>query len=251
MSEDTTKRFPDFCYAPHPLGVGNIPNSIYIQDSSLLPNPINPEEEMYFNFFSNFDSVIENISHNTQNKELSYWIDSLKQSNKILSIHNQDFFIANSVKQERHRDFPEYLISINNNIDLELIDNDKLLEELPKPLQEVYKFGRLWINGGFSASGYFYHPCQIKKAIVEEWLKECILDEHYKAFPIEELMVFYTESGCWLMYDKNENVYCGGVECGGFYKSTKKLNEVISIIFSKLTNNEKLIIERFAPKHEV
>ncbi len=161
MSEDTTKRFPDFCYAPHPLGVGDIPNSIYIQDSSLLPNPINLEEEMYFNFFSNFDSVIENIFHNTQNKELSYWIDSLKQSNKILSIHNQDFFIANSVKQERHRDFPEYLISINNNIDL-------AISYLKSSLNHCKKFINLEGYGsmeGFQLQGTFTTPVKSKKLL--------------------------------------------------------------------------------------
>jgi len=118
------------------------------------------------------------------------------------------------------------------------------------PLQEVYKIGRLHLQGGISCSGHFYHPNNIKPVMDEEYLSNFLADGYYQKSKdvIDQLKVFYDDSATWLMYDSEENVYCGGFECGDFYKSSKKLDEVLDIIFTKLINEEDLYVETFAPR---
>lgn len=245
MSEKNTDRFPTSCHYPHPFGVKGVPMSMYISSSRHLPSPLSKTEEVYFNYFKNIDHHLLEYSQIVKNAALSNWVQSLSNTNKTLQIHDQTSFNKGT------RYFPSYVISINDQVDLELIIDKNQLKNVPPPLSEVYKLGRLWINGGFSSSGYFYHPANIQPALQEEeWLSDYISDKDYQSlgYPLEKLKAFYTDSGCWLMYNDEENVYCGGVECGDFYKSSKKLAEVISIIFTKLINQEHLVIEQFAPK---
>ncbi|MGH1335155.1 MAG: hypothetical protein ACRBFS_03440 [Aureispira sp.] len=251
--------FPSSFQAPNPIfDDGTIGNSIYITDIKGLEKEKDKIDPNYSSFFQNIDSSLINLSNSTQNKELAEWIKSLIAKKKLLEVHNNGFF--NQEKMQFSNLYIQYTDYKNYNdwqdhypsygINIELVNNN--LSNLPNSLKEVYNVGAIWIFG-IPCSGYFYHPRDIKNALDEEYLKEFISDDLYKQlnYPLKELKVFYTDSGCWLMYDNEENVYCGGVECGDFYKSSKKLTEVISIIFTKLLNNdEKLNIESFAPKNE-
>lgn len=230
-----------------------MPESIYIRDKNEMLKIAREIPQIYLDFFHQLDFNLSLIASQITNEELSSWIISLKEQTGLLEIHDNsklkrnDFFIQftkyNNL-EEWSQSYPSYGIT------LELIDTANIPEYLPRSLAELYGFGRLYLQGGISCSGYFYHPDEIKLAVNEEWLCDYISDDYYMdlGYPIKDLMVFYTDSGCWLMYDQYEHVYCGGIECGDFYKSSKNLREVISIIFSKLSNNNELSIEGIAPK---
>ena len=105
--------------------------------------------------------------------------------------------------------------------------------------------GAIWLFG-IPCSGFFYPPRIIQKALDEEYLSDYIDDPvHWqKGYPMEELMVFYDNSGAYLMYDAQENVYCGGVECGDFYKSSLKLDAVIDRVFAQILAQKELFFRK-------
>lgn len=251
--------FPACFEAPNPIfDDGSIGASVYISREEGLESPGKQADQIYVDFFGNIDAKLSRLADSLQIPGLVNWIRSLTGKTKLLEIHNNDFFNRNerifsncyiqfsdspNFKDWQAR-FPSYGMS------LELLDRD--LSDLPAPLQEVYSLGVLWLYG-IPCSGFFYHPDKIKKALEEEYLGDFISDEGYKGlnYPLDELKVFFTDSACWLMYDEAENVYCGGVECGDFYRSSKKLAEVVDNIFSQLmAGQERFPIEGFAPKAE-
>lgn len=246
-------QFPANFHHPNPIHDGQ-PNSLYIFDiSSVESNTLPPN---YYSFYNNIDSNLQSLIKNSSNKAFAKWLESLTHTTKLLEVHDNDFF------NQRERQFSNHYLQFTDHhayddwqqqypsygYNIELVEED--VSDLPASLQEVYALGMIWLFG-VPNSGFFYHPRDIKNALDEPYLGEYISDEAFENlnYPLADLKVFYTDSACWLMYDSEENVYCGGVECGDFYKSSKKLDDVISTIFTQLLiEGDRLSIESFAPK---
>lgn len=252
--------FPPIFHAPNPIfDDSSIGASLYVARPDSLEAVRDQVPDNYYDFYKNIDARLADISRHARIKEVAAWIDSLASCLKLLEIHDNDFFNRDKpvfskyyIQFTKHHRYSEWKDqSPSYGINLELVDTP--VGHLPEALQDVYKLGALWLFG-VPCSGYFYHPRNIQKALDEEYLGEYISDEEFRDlnYPLDELMVFYADSGCWLMYDKAENVYCGGVECGDFYRSSKKLPEVIAIIFTELLHSDerRLSIECFAPRDE-
>jgi hypothetical protein len=234
------KRFPKEFYRENPFAPG-IPNSIVIPEHYNLPDPLSERESLYFNYFENIDNHLESMSAAATIEQFSNWLQSLKARPKNLVIHDIERFDSNN-------DFSNYYIEFDNKYEVELLSDEVLIRtlNLPKPLQEVYKFGIIWV-GGVPVQRSFCHPKNIQPANNIEELIDFINDQKdwvkNLGIPINELKTFYVDSGCWLMYDRNEIVYCGGYECGDFYRTTKNLEETIEMIFKTL--NEYVVDPRF------
>ena len=234
------KRFPEIFYQENPFSP-DIPDSIVIPQGQDLPEPISEKEAAYFNYFQTIDERLKNLARETRIEHFSEWIKRLNETPKTLVIHDIERFDPSD-------DFSNYYINFNNQYDLELISDEFLIRtlNLPKSLQEVLKLGKIWVEG-VPLQRCFCHPKDVKPANKEEGLQyfiensEDLISE--KGIPIADLKTFYVDSGCWLMYDNNEIVYCGGYECGDFYKTSQNLEETINRIFKKL--NEYVIDPRF------
>ena len=249
--------FPPSFHAPNPFG-GNEPDalSLYIHDPAALSDAGPGVPSQYRQFLTQADAQLSQLARNAHNQEFAAWLEAQRSATILLEVHaNADFdqgsglfsdhyiqFSAIQDFEEWKQTFPSYGFAV------ELVDEP--LDHLPQPLQEVYRLGTLWLYGA-GTSGYFYPPRHIKPALQEEYLGEFISDSLYFPlnYPMEELMVFYTDSGCWLMYDQDERVYCGGVECGDFYRSSQDLDHVIGNIFRTLRlGQDNRSIEAFAPR---
>ena len=248
--------FPPSFQAPNPIGGDELaPPSLYIHDPAALKDVDVSVPPQYARFLEQADTQLAQLAHNAHNQEFAAWLEAQRSATILLEVHENaafdqgtglfsDHYIQFSGTkdyQEWKRSYPSYGVSV------ELIQEP--LDQLPKPLQEVYRLGVLWLYGP-PQSGYFYHPRHIKPALQEEYLGEYISDSLYIPlnYPMEDLMVFYTDSNCWLMYDKAGHVYCGGVECGDFYRSSQDLEQVIGNVFRALRMGEGLSIEGFAPR---
>lgn len=249
--------FPPTFQAPNPIGGDELGEpSLYIHDPATLRDADVAVPPQYAQFLTHADTQLAQLARNAHNREFAAWLEAQRSATILLEVHTNakfglgrdlvsDHYIQfSAIKdyQDWKRSYPSYGVSV------ELLQEP--LDHLPKPLQEVYGLGVLWLYGP-PQSGFFYRPHAIKPALQEEYLSEFISDSLYFPlnYPMEELMVFYTDSGCWLMYDKAEHVYCGGVECGDFYRSSQDLEQVIGNIFHALRMGKgELSIEAFAPR---
>jgi hypothetical protein len=222
------KRFPKALYRENPFAP-RIPDSIIIPYGYSLPDPMSDKEALYFDYFKNIDNYLENISEDVSSEYFSRWLKSLKDVPKSLMIHDIEQYDPNGT-------YSNFYIGFDNKYELELISNEYLIRilNLPKPLQDVFKFGKIWVRG-VPLQRYFCHPKEVIKINKEEDLIDFINCPENGirelGFPIDELKTFYVDSGCWLMYDKKEVVYCGGYECGDFYRTSQNLEETVNLIF--------------------
>ena len=225
--------------------------SFYISNNQALEEEKPKVDKLYYEYYKNLESNLSHKISHIKNKALARYVQSLISKTKILGIHDNDRFNCSNFyihftdlknTTEWKNEFPSYGPL------LELLSIEKI-DHLPPPLQELYSIGVLHIN--FIPEIGFHHPKNIKKAKEVEFLGEYITSDTFRSrnFPINQLMSFYSQDGCWLMYDQNENVYCAGVECADFYKSSFKLDEVVSNIFSMAFNNIFTSIEAKAPKN--
>lgn len=233
-------------------------DSVYISDIASIDKSPRPVPTLYKQVFQNLEQHLTKLVAKAKNKGFKKWLASLSEQYCLLELHNYSLIAPEyNNYSDCYLQFTKYgnyaawqQLFPSYGLALELIPEEAIPDSIPQALREVYQLGKLYIQGGFFCSGSFYHPKDIKMPLQEEYLADFFADGYYQeqGFDLDKLLVFYEDSGCWLMYDSEENVYCGGFECGDFYKSSKKLDEVIEIIFTKLLNEENLVIEYFAPK---
>lgn len=257
MNNQSSGGFPPIIRGMSPFHP-DMPETVYISDweaanysGRVVPRP-------YSEFIQEPDASLARAAKKVQNPALREWILSLEAQSTLLEIHDNsqiripgrvfgDFYIqfhSWENEEEWRQKFPSFGIT------LELLPDSSIPDSLPAPLRDLFQFGRIYLNGSISSSGFFYHPEEIKPVREEEWLWEFVSDTLYQSlgYPLEDLKAFYTDSGCWLMYDSDEQVYCGGVECGDFYRSSMNLEEVMENIFRLATEGKTGVIEAFAPK---
>lgn len=238
--------------APRPLGPDDLPIVQYFSDSEDLKNV--PEEVMpanYQRYLVDPSSILDSIASKMTLPALQAWTRSLVQYPVTLEYHQ---YWRQGVKETQvvgfamHEDVDAPLHSYQGpTVHLELVPPETIPDTIPVALQELYTLGKVWLFG-FSASGFFFGPENLEPASQVEYLNEYLKEykELGKTVP-DDLIPFYTDSACWLMYDKEETVYCGGVECGNFWNSGLKIDTVVNTVFQRMLDKERLYIEAFAP----
>lgn len=241
---------PAVFYGKNPIEVSS-EQSVYITAEAGLEKEQHRVPALYADFFKQAEARLRLLSASVKNKAFSEWLGRLAPVPCILEVHDYEAFFEGE-KSSWFIRFPEKemkgadeYFNHPDALSLELTDADTA--HLPQPLRELYQLGILYFYGYLSA-GYFYHPRNIKKAVDEEFLSDYIQDEVYKSmnYPVSELMVFFADlHGSFLMYDADGRVYAAGSD---FYRSSKNLDEVITILFTSLLKGERrLNVERIAP----
>jgi|GEM_PF-4009140 len=234
------------------LGPDDLPiNRSFTDPKELINEPETVMPTRYRRFLQDAQAILDSIAEPMTLPALKTWTRSLAQYPVNLEYHqywNEGAEEAHMVGFSLHEDVDAPLNSYPGaTLHLELLEAEKVPSGTPLALQEVYTLGKLWLFG-FSASGYFMRPENLKLASEVEYLKDYL--EDYKAsgsIVPDDLVAFYTDSGCWLMYDEEETVYCGGVECGDFWNSGLKIDTVINTVFQRMLDGERIFIESFAP----
>ncbi|MEM7037512.1 MAG: hypothetical protein AAF570_11065 [Bacteroidota bacterium] len=247
------KEFPPYFEFAHPYGPEDLPHSGYITSPKGLSDPAAPEiAPAYADFFQHAPQRLQALAQSVENPEFAQWLDSLAQMDVLLETHGYDPLPPGPRHILGFHDLPNFTEWQNNwpcyGISVILVDSADVPETVPAALREVYRLGAVWI-WGWPGSGNFLNPDELlpvpQVEYIGDYMRDCYPDS---SLNFEEIIPFYSDSGCWLMYDKSETVYCGGVECGECWNSGLKLDTVIANIFRGLRTGARNNIESFAPK---
>jgi hypothetical protein len=121
-------------------------------------------------------------------------------------------------------------------------------KKIPAALLELYQLGHSYFYGYFG-SGTIVPANKLIPIYDYEWPGDAYylmpIEEtfwgHFLNHPevkVEELIPFFESSLCYLMYDADFNVYCGGVEEGSLWRTDLPMEEVLSRLFAEFAKKE-------------
>ncbi len=254
--------FPSSFYYDHPIGLEDMPQSFYITDARFLDSP--GFEELHFPgnyraFFEDPGKMIGELTGSSKSKEFSQWLKKLAEKTIILERHfheGQELpsygiqFTDLRYYNEWKAQWPSFGITV-------VLDDGQDLSQLPEPLREIYRFGQIYLYST-CASGNFLPPAEIipiarmkEPGYDAEYLRETAREYQRRSdasLDLNNLRPFYVDSGTYLLFDKNESVWIGGIEGGDLYGTDYKLQETLDKLFGLLQVQSIVSIGEIIPE---